>query len=75
MLAGLECADLSALWYAATGRRDAPSWVFVWPRQVAAYESGNNLPHSKLITFERFALLHSKLINHALKIVITASSL
>jgi len=49
----MECADLSALWYAATCRRDASDWAFVWPRQVAAYESGNKLPHSKFAKFER----------------------
>jgi hypothetical protein len=41
-MAFLKCADLSALWYAATRRRKAGDCgVSICPRQVAAYESGN----------------------------------
>ena len=49
----MECADFSALWKAATCRRSAHNHgFFIWPRQVAAYESGNKLPHSKVGAFQ-----------------------
>src|SRR5436190_712248 len=54
-LAVLECADLSALWYAATCRRKAGACDHL---AATSRRSGNKLPHSKLITLKRFALPH-----------------
>jgi len=53
----------ATLWSALTCQRFGtrrlvaarPALATIWPRQVAAYESGNKLPHSKFAVCERFA--------------------
>ena len=44
----LECADLSALWYAATCRRKALEYGLYLAATSRGSESGNKLPHSKV---------------------------